>query len=48
MWVLTAPNPAIVAVYSTTCMENGLIGEKNSLETTVICSALFSSAIIAL
>jgi hypothetical protein len=41
MWVLTAPNPAIVAVYNTMCVESGLVGEKNFLETIVICSELF-------
>jgi hypothetical protein len=44
MWVLTAPNPAIVVVYSTVCVENGLMGEENFLEIIVICSDLFSSS----
>jgi hypothetical protein len=41
MWVLTAPNPAIVAVYNTMCVESGLIVEKNFLEIMFICSELF-------
>jgi hypothetical protein len=41
MWVLTAPNPTIVAVYNTMCVESGLVGEKNFLEIIVICSELF-------
>jgi hypothetical protein len=41
MWVLTAPNPAIVAVYNAMCVESGLVGEKNFLEIIVICSELF-------
>jgi hypothetical protein len=41
MWVLTAPNPAIVAVYNTMCVESGLVGDKNFLEITIISSELF-------
>jgi hypothetical protein len=41
MWVFTAPNLAIVAVYNTMCVESGLVGEKNFLEIIVICSELF-------
>jgi hypothetical protein len=41
MWVLTAPNPAFVAVYNTMCVESGLVGEKNFLEIIVICSEPF-------
>jgi hypothetical protein len=40
-WDLTAPDPAIMAVYNTLCVENGLVGGNNSLEITVICSELF-------
>jgi hypothetical protein len=29
MWVLAAPNPAIVAVYNTMYVESGLVTEKN-------------------
>jgi hypothetical protein len=36
MHVLTAPDPAIMAVYNI-CVENGL-KEKNFLEISVICS----------
>jgi hypothetical protein len=41
MWVLTAPNSGIVAVYNTMCVESGLIREKNFLEIIVTCSELF-------
>jgi hypothetical protein len=41
MWVLAAPNPAIVAVYNTTYVENGLVREKNFLEIIVISCELF-------
>jgi hypothetical protein len=41
MWVLAAPNPTIVAVYNTTCVENGLVRGENFLEIIFICSDLF-------
>jgi hypothetical protein len=41
VWVLTAPNPAIVVVYNTMCVENSLVREKNFLEITAICRELF-------
>jgi hypothetical protein len=41
MWVLTAPNPAIVVVYKTMCVESSFVGKNNFLEIIVICSELF-------
>jgi hypothetical protein len=41
MLVLTAPNPAIVAVYNTMCVESDLVGEENFLKIIVIYSELF-------
>jgi hypothetical protein len=29
MWVLASPNPEILVVYSTMCVENGLVRENN-------------------
>jgi hypothetical protein len=40
VWVLTAPNPAIVVVYNTTCVENGLVREENFLEIIVMSNEL--------